>query len=95
MSNFVLQIFEPIRMILASSKHLRWLFLSPKLDLTHSFSFFIQSSDVFTRKSPLCAAEAEAEATTPGAPVRGRLAVLVGVVATAKRPANRGQLVFF
>ena len=69
-----------------------FLFL-PYLNLTQSFSSF--HPDVFTRNSPLCAAEAEAEATTPGAPVRGRLAVLVGVVATAKRPANIGQLVFF
>ena len=61
----------------------------------------LSRSDEFTRKSPLWAAEDEAEDTTPEAPkaleapeapVRGRLAVLVGVVATAKRPANRGRL---
>ena len=50
-------------------------------------------SDVFTRKSPLWATEAEAIETE--APVGGRLAVLVGVVPMAKTPANRGRLVFF
>ena len=47
----------------------------------------------FDRKSPLWATEAENSETE--APVGGRLAVLVGVVPMAKRPANKDRLIFF